>query len=105
MILTTATPATMNETNNSYNETNAAAPAAAAGTGTAAGATAGETRANLFPQYLMKLLNDEVAPDALWWLPDGEAFALDPLRINERVLDKYFQKTKYSSFIRRLHNE
>ena len=98
----------MNETNNSYTETNGAAAPAAASAGTATGATgttAGEARANLFPQYLMKLLNDEVAPDALWWLPDGEAFALDPLRINERVLDKYFQKTKYSSFIRRLHNE
>jgi HSF-type DNA-binding len=64
-----------------------------------------EARANLFPQYLMKLLNDEVAPTALWWLPDGQAFALDPKRIDGQVLDKYFQKTKYSSFIRRLHNE
>jgi hypothetical protein len=64
-----------------------------------------EARANLFPQYLMKLLNDEVAPAALWWLPDGQAFALDPKKIDSQVLDKYFQKTKYSSFIRRLHNE
>jgi HSF-type DNA-binding len=64
-----------------------------------------EARANLFPQYLMKLLNDEVAPAALWWLPDGNAFALDPKKIDGQVLDKYFQKTKYSSFIRRLHNE
>ena len=67
--------------------------------------TSGEARTNLFPQYLMKLLNDEVAPDALWWLPDGKAFALLPDKIGDQVLDKYFQKTKYSSFIRRLHNE
>ena len=65
----------------------------------------GEARANLFPQYLMKLLNDQVAPESLWWLPDGLAFCLDPNKITDQVLDKHFQKTKYSSFIRRLHNE
>lgn len=64
-----------------------------------------EARANLFPQYLMKLLNDEVSPISLWWLPDGMAFAINPDKIAEEVLDKHFQKTKYSSFIRRLHNE
>lgn len=65
----------------------------------------GEARANLFPQYLMKLLNDQVASESLWWLPDGLAFCLDPNKITDQVLDKHFQKTKYSSFIRRLHNE
>lgn len=70
-----------------------------------ANSSSSEARTNLFPQYLMKLLNDEVAPNSLWWLPDGAAFAICPDKIAEEVLDKHFQKTKYSSFIRRLHNE
>ncbi|CAB9506798.1 HSF-type DNA-binding [Seminavis robusta] len=80
-------------------------PAATAMKSSATGSSDAEARANLFPQYLMKLLNDDVAPEALWWLPDGKAFAIDPKKIDGQVLDKYFQKTKYSSFIRRLHNE
>jgi len=67
--------------------------------------TNGEARANQFPQYLMKLLNEDTTPESLYWLPDGLAFALDPEKVTEQVLDKHFQKTKYSSFIRRLHNE
>jgi hypothetical protein len=64
----------------------------------------GAARANMFPQLLMKLLNDAVAPEALYWMDDNKAFAIDPEKI-EIVLDKYFQKAKYATFIRRLHTE
>ncbi|CAB9506799.1 shock factor protein [Seminavis robusta] len=64
----------------------------------------GEVSPSVFPKLLMKLLNDQVAPDALWWLPDGEAFAMDPHKIGPGVLDKHFRGTKLTSFVRRLHN-
>lgn len=51
---------------------------------------------------LMQLLNDESAPDAIWWLPGEQEFAVHSERF-PAVLDKYLPGTKYASFIRRLH--
>jgi HSF-type DNA-binding len=57
-----------------------------------------------FPRLLMTLLNEQVAPGALWWLPDGKGFVLNPKEAPSKLLDTYFRATKFSSFIRRLHN-
>lgn len=58
-----------------------------------------------FPEKLMSLLDgkcDTVA-DAMWWLPDGDAFCLIPTLFAERVLDKHFQGTKFDSWTRKLN--
>lgn len=56
-----------------------------------------------FPEKLMSLLDGGKVPDAMWWLPDGDAFCLIPVVFAERVLDKYFQGTKFESFTRKLN--
>ena len=53
---------------------------------------------------LMEILNDEVAGDALWWLPCGKAFAVEPDIAPTKILDVYFNGTKISSFVRQLNN-
>jgi hypothetical protein len=62
---------------------------------TDAALASGELLSSMFPRLLMKLLNDEAAPDAIWWLPDGVAFAIDPDKIPSQVLDSHFRGTKY----------
>lgn len=55
------------------------------------------------PDKLMEYLNQKVVPDTLWWLADGESFALNTDNVQEKLLNKYFQKTKLSSFLRSLN--
>jgi hypothetical protein len=52
------------------------------------------------PDKLMEYLNNEVAPDALYWLPGRETFALDMDKVQEQLLNKFFSKTKSASFLR-----
>jgi len=52
------------------------------------------------PDKLMEYLNKEVAPDALYWMPGGESFALDTEKVQEQILDRYFNGTKLTSFLR-----
>ena len=52
------------------------------------------------PDKLMEYLNKEVAPEALYWMPEGEAFAFDTEKAQEQFLDRYFSGTKLSSFLR-----
>ena len=56
-----------------------------------------------FPDNLMSLLDSGVVSDIIRWLPDGDAFCLKPALFAERVLDKYFQGTKFESFTRKLN--
>ena len=56
-----------------------------------------------FPDRLYELLNIEAAPESLYWLPGGKAFAIEQENFSSQVLDRYFQATKFSSFVRRLH--
>ena len=56
-----------------------------------------------FPENLMSLLDNGVVSDIIRWLPDGDAFCLKPALFAERVLDKYFQGTKFESFTRKLN--
>jgi HSF-type DNA-binding len=65
-----------------------------------AGDIAGPKR---FPDRLYELLNADSAPSSLYWLPGGKAFAIDQDNFATEVLDRYFQATKFASFIRRLH--
>jgi hypothetical protein len=58
-----------------------------------------------FPEKLMSLLDGkcDTVSDAMWWLPDGDAFCLIPSVFTERVLDKHFQGTKFDSWTRKLN--
>lgn len=56
-----------------------------------------------FPDKLMSLLDSDKVSEAMRWLPDGDAFCIAPALFTERVLDKYFQGTKFESFTRKLN--
>ena len=55
-----------------------------------------------FPEKLMSLLNDGSVDDAMWWLPDGDAFCIQPQRFLATVLEPHF-RCKYESFTRKLN--
>lgn len=55
-----------------------------------------------FPEKLMELLMEETDKEALWWLPDGEAFAINSKRFTKAILAKKFQGSKFESFTRKL---
>lgn len=55
-----------------------------------------------FPSKLMKLLNG-AAPEALYWLPGNQSFAINTQNFGPQVLDKFFQGAKYTTFIRKLN--
>jgi HSF-type DNA-binding len=61
-----------------------------------------EPIAQTFPQRLMEMLENEVAPDSMWWTEDGKAFAMDLKKFGD-VLHHHFQATKYASFTRKLN--
>jgi HSF-type DNA-binding len=56
-----------------------------------------------FPDKLMSLLDSNKVSEAMRWLRDGDAFCIAPVLFTERVLDKYFQGTKFESFTRKLN--
>ncbi|GKY98811.1 hypothetical protein MPSEU_000837200 [Mayamaea pseudoterrestris] len=58
---------------------------------------------NTFPGRLMNLLDQGVASDAMWWLEQGDGFCVVPKLFGEKVLDEYFQGTKFESFTRKLN--
>lgn len=58
---------------------------------------------NPFPGKLMDLLDSGVASDAMWWHDNGDCFCVVPKLFAEKVLDKYFQGTKFESFTRKLN--
>jgi len=58
----------------------------------------------IFPQRLMKLLDNPSNHDAIIWLPHGKSFLIiDRQKFSTKVLPKYFRKTKYTSFTRKLN--
>jgi len=64
----------------------------------------GEESSKIFPQRLMELLNEPSNHDAIIWLPHGKAFLIiDRQKFSTKVLPKYFRKTKYASFTRKLN--
>lgn len=56
-----------------------------------------------FPAQLMNLLQRDVAPDAMWFLPEGEALAFDRDLFTKKVLDVYFRGMKFNSFVRNMN--
>ncbi|CAB9516424.1 shock factor protein 2 [Seminavis robusta] len=56
-----------------------------------------------FPERLMALIEEQVAPDAIWFLPGNRVFVIEQKRFTAEVLDKYFQGTKFMSFVRQLN--
>lgn len=55
-----------------------------------------------FPERLMELVMNETDKQALWWLPDGKAFAIHSKRFTKTILAKNFQGSKFESFTRKL---
>jgi len=55
------------------------------------------------PDKLIEILNKDFAPEVIWWQPDGECFAFDSNKVQEKILDVWFRGTKLSSFIRSLN--
>jgi hypothetical protein len=56
-----------------------------------------------FPVQLMDLLQRDVAPDALRFLPEGEAIAFNMDIFSEKVLDMFFRGMKWTSVVRNLN--
>lgn len=57
-----------------------------------------------FPCKLMQILNDDAYPDIVAWLPHGRGFTIaDKKRFAEEVLPRYFKKSKFPSFNRKLN--
>lgn len=56
-----------------------------------------------FPERLMDLLNKGVEKEAMWWMEDGDGFCVLPKHFSDKVLDRYFQGTKFESFTRKLN--
>eukprot|EP00545_Synedropsis_sp_CCMP1620_P010312 CAMPEP_0119016754 /NCGR_PEP_ID=MMETSP1176-20130426/14335_1 /TAXON_ID=265551 /ORGANISM="Synedropsis recta cf, Strain CCMP1620" /LENGTH=179 /DNA_ID=CAMNT_0006970281 /DNA_START=12 /DNA_END=548 /DNA_ORIENTATION=- len=63
-----------------------------------------DENAKIFPQRLMEMLSEPTNVDAITWLPHGKAFIIiNRQKFANSVLPKYFRKTKYTSFTRKLN--
>lgn len=63
-----------------------------------------DENAKIFPQRLMEILSEPTNADAITWLPHGKAFIIiNRQKFANYVLPKYFRKTKYTSFTRKLN--
>lgn len=61
------------------------------------------TKRSTFPERLLELLTNGIAKDAMWWLPNGDSFAIQPKKFSDTILNKYFQGTKLESFTRKMN--
>jgi HSF-type DNA-binding len=55
------------------------------------------------PDKMMAILVSGEAPDAIWWLQNGTAFAMQKEKFQEQILDKHFRGNKFKSLVRNLH--
>ncbi|CAB9523841.1 HSF-type DNA-binding [Seminavis robusta] len=55
------------------------------------------------PDKIMAILLREEAPDAIWWLQKGTAFAMQKEKFQAMILDKHFRGNKFKSLVRNLH--
>ena len=63
-----------------------------------------QENAKIFPQRLMEILSEPFNIDAITWLPHGKAFIIiNSQKFSKHILPKYFRKTKYTSFTRKLN--
>lgn len=58
---------------------------------------------NRFPDKLRWLLDNETAPEALWWLPEGDAIGIRKTAFQEQLLVQEFRGNKFSSITRKLN--
>mmetsp|Transcript_18560 Transcript_18560/g.25538 ORF Transcript_18560/g.25538 Transcript_18560/m.25538 type:complete len:329 (-) Transcript_18560:192-1178(-) len=59
--------------------------------------------ASTFPEKLMEMLSEDGIESSIAWLPHGCSFAIvNPKAFTAKVLPKYFKKTKFTSFTRKL---
>ena len=65
--------------------------------------TAGASSVVRLPDKIMTILLNEEAPDAIWWLKKGTAFAMQKEKFQEQILDKHFRGNKFKSLVRNLH--
>jgi len=63
----------------------------------------GEDAGPTFPDKLFELLQNEVEPTAIWWLPDGESFGINKELFEEKILNRYFRGNKFTSITRNLN--
>lgn len=57
-----------------------------------------------FPEKIMEVLQGNLAPGAIYWLPEGEAIAVDPDSFKDNaIISKQFRGNKLSSFVRSLN--
>jgi len=55
---------------------------------------------NRFPDKVRWLLDEDLAPDAIWWLPKGEAVLVNREVFSEKLLIRHFRGNKFSSVTR-----
>ncbi|CAB9527699.1 HSF-type DNA-binding [Seminavis robusta] len=63
-------------------------------------------KCSIFPQKLMQLLKNDEAPDAIWWLEDGESFAIEQeqfTKVMNKVSRTSKKKVKLDSILRNLY--
>jgi HSF-type DNA-binding len=58
---------------------------------------------NRFPDKLRWLLDNEVAPQALWWLSGGDAIGINKNAFEAQLLEQEFRGNKFSSITRKLN--
>lgn len=59
--------------------------------------------ATRLPDKVMAILLNDEAPDAIWWLQKGTAFAMQKEKFQTQILDKHFRGNKFKSLVRNLH--
>jgi len=56
-----------------------------------------------FPEKLMKILSTDGVEGTITWLPHGRSFTIiNPKALTSKLLPKYFKKTQFTSFTRKL---
>lgn len=63
-------------------------------------------KCSIFPQKLMQLLKNDEAPDAIWWLEDGESFAIEQenfTKVMNKVSRTSKKQVKLDSILRNLY--
>ncbi|CAB9497347.1 HSF-type DNA-binding [Seminavis robusta] len=58
---------------------------------------------NRFPDKIRCLLDNRVAPEALWWMPDGDAIAINKKLFIDQLLVTHFRGNKFPSITRKLN--
>ena len=56
-----------------------------------------------FAERVMHVLENDLAPRAIWWVDNGNGIALHPEEMNASgLLDKFFSRNRFATFVRTL---